>query len=235
MSNVRAHERFKDAPWYKITRECISIYGAGGIGSWLALALARCGFNLRLIDFDTVDEVNLAGQFYGPHNIGQEKTIAVVDNIYDYVQQDSINILFHSSKITPENVHRIVLDDIMVVAFDNIYARKLVFEKWVQDGNDISYFIDGRMTVDTGMIFCISHKDQKAIEKYRNEELIDDDLIPDDVCSYKATTNNGMFIGSLMSQIVINVLLKKVNNNPMPLPYKTRYILPMLKMETETV
>lgn len=51
--------RFSEAYFYKPKVEVI-ILGLGGIGSWVALNLARLECNLHLFDYDVIDEVNLA-------------------------------------------------------------------------------------------------------------------------------------------------------------------------------
>ncbi|MHA1199668.1 MAG: hypothetical protein ACTSQF_10110, partial [Candidatus Heimdallarchaeaceae archaeon] len=59
--------RFRDASWFgnvETLTTPIVVGGAGGIGSWLTFFLARMLSNnyIFLYDFDTVEEVNMAGQ-----------------------------------------------------------------------------------------------------------------------------------------------------------------------------
>ena len=73
-------ERFKDAPWFDPKGEIeVIIGGAGGIGSWLALFLARQNVQISIFDMDTVEEVNLGGQFFNNNDIGQTKVQAISD------------------------------------------------------------------------------------------------------------------------------------------------------------
>jgi hypothetical protein len=50
--------RFSSAPWYSPGIE-VFLGGVGGIGSWLALLLARQEANLYIFDFDRIEETNL--------------------------------------------------------------------------------------------------------------------------------------------------------------------------------
>ena len=53
----------------------IAVIGLGGVGSWAAEALARCGIGtLTLVDGDTVDPTNINRQLYALHStVGQSK------------------------------------------------------------------------------------------------------------------------------------------------------------------
>ena len=53
----------------------IAVIGLGGVGSWTAEALARCGIGtLTLVDGDTVDPTNINRQLYALHStVGQSK------------------------------------------------------------------------------------------------------------------------------------------------------------------
>ena len=55
--------------------EKIVICGCGAIGSNLADNLVRTGFtNIKLVDFDRVEEHNLSTQIYTSDSIGQKKS-----------------------------------------------------------------------------------------------------------------------------------------------------------------
>lgn len=60
--------RFSDAPWY-IPGLPILVGGAGAIGSWLTLYLARQDAKLYVYDFDTIDLTNMGGQLYNSSSL----------------------------------------------------------------------------------------------------------------------------------------------------------------------
>ncbi|MEE0511831.1 MAG: sulfur carrier protein ThiS adenylyltransferase ThiF [Peptococcaceae bacterium] len=66
----------------KLQAGYVAICGLGGLGSLVALELARLGVGrLLLIDGDTVDPTNLARQHYTLAQIGQKKADALADTI----------------------------------------------------------------------------------------------------------------------------------------------------------
>ncbi len=60
----------------------VGIAGAGGLGSNVAIALARAGVgNLVVVDFDSVEQSNLNRQFYFHSQVGMAKVLALKENI----------------------------------------------------------------------------------------------------------------------------------------------------------
>jgi len=66
----------------KLTRGRVAIAGLGGLGSNVALALARSGVGaLKLIDFDLVDSTNIHRQAYFLRHVGKAKVEALAELI----------------------------------------------------------------------------------------------------------------------------------------------------------
>ena len=60
----------------------VAVCGLGGLGSNVAIALARAGVGrLHLIDFDRVDLTNLNRQQYTVEQLGQYKTQALAETL----------------------------------------------------------------------------------------------------------------------------------------------------------
>lgn len=71
-------ERHTEPVQQKLAAMAVAIAGLGGLGSNIAVALARIGVGrLRLIDFDIVDMTNLNRQYYFTESIGKPKTEAL--------------------------------------------------------------------------------------------------------------------------------------------------------------
>lgn len=65
----------------------ITIIGAGSIGSFLALNLAKCGWtDITVYDFDTVSVENMSNQFFRFSDIGKNKVDALSDLVFDFTQ-----------------------------------------------------------------------------------------------------------------------------------------------------
>lgn len=110
----------------KISRATVAICGLGGLGSNIAIALARMGIGkLILIDFDKVDISNLHRQQYKVSQIGQFKTVALMENIREIAPFMEIEV--HTKCITSENVTALLGEaDIICEAFDYAEAKAML-------------------------------------------------------------------------------------------------------------
>lgn len=104
----------------------VAICGLGGLGSNIAIALARAGVGqLHLIDFDTVDLSNLNRQQYTVDQLGQDKTQALAHTLgriapYCAVRTDTV-------RVTEENLPSLLAeDDIICEAFDLPEAKAML-------------------------------------------------------------------------------------------------------------
>ena len=81
----------------------VAICGLGGLGSNIAIALARAGVGkLILIDFDRVDITNLHRQQYKISQIGMYKTDALSENLREI--NPYIMLEAHTERITEDNL-----------------------------------------------------------------------------------------------------------------------------------
>lgn len=119
----------------KKTRVCI--LGLGGLGSNVAILLARSGIGfLKLVDFDTIEASNLNRQQYRVSHIGIKKTQAmksIIREINPFVEVDILDI-----KVDRENIYSIVGDiEIVVEAFDKAETKAMILEELLTDKNKI--------------------------------------------------------------------------------------------------
>ena len=104
----------------------VAICGLGGLGSNIAIALARAGIGkLILIDFDRVDITNLHRQQYKASQIGIYKTEALAENLKEIAPYISLEM--HIECITEDNAITLLKDaDIVCEAFDNAEAKAML-------------------------------------------------------------------------------------------------------------
>ncbi|MBR4371211.1 MAG: ThiF family adenylyltransferase, partial [Victivallales bacterium] len=77
-------ERFAPEIKAKLKAARVAVAGLGGLGSNIAVMLARSGIgHLKLVDFDKVDVTNLNRQMYGIPHLGRFKTDAIRDILAD--------------------------------------------------------------------------------------------------------------------------------------------------------
>jgi molybdopterin/thiamine biosynthesis adenylyltransferase len=115
--------------------------------------------------------------------------------------------------------------------FDNMEARKLMFEKWCEQ-DDKQIFIDGRMLAEQGMVYAVT---PDKIERYK-ETLFDDSEVEDQDCSYKATTHCGKLISSLMTAVMNNYVANEIVTG-MPIrevPFEINFNLQLLDICSTT-
>ncbi|RKX84931.1 MAG: sulfur carrier protein ThiS adenylyltransferase ThiF, partial [Spirochaetes bacterium] len=113
---------------HRLAKGAVGIAGLGGLGSNVAVMLARAGIGrLVIADFDRVETGNLNRQFYFTEQIGLEKTEALKDilgRVNPFVEITAFN-----TKITDSNIKRIFgRCDIIVEAFDKPEYKVMVVE-----------------------------------------------------------------------------------------------------------
>lgn len=104
----------------------VAICGLGGLGSNIAVALARAGVGkLILIDFDKVDISNLHRQQYKANQVGRYKTEALAENLREiapYINLEAVTARLDEANC-PELLSRA---DIVCEAFDAPQAKAML-------------------------------------------------------------------------------------------------------------
>jgi len=121
----------------KLKKAKVCILGLGGLGSNVAVLLARSGIGyLKLVDFDIVEASNLNRQQYRISHIGIKKTKAmksIIREINPFVEVDILDI-----KVDRENIYSIVGDiEIVVEAFDRAETKAMILEELLTNKNKI--------------------------------------------------------------------------------------------------
>ena len=110
----------------RFTSATVAICGLGGLGSNIAIALARAGIGkLILIDFDRVDLSNLHRQQYKANQIGRYKTEALAENLREIAPYTEIETV--TRRITEDNACSLLKGaDIVCEAFDQAEAKAML-------------------------------------------------------------------------------------------------------------
>ncbi|SDA16139.1 sulfur carrier protein ThiS adenylyltransferase [Ruminococcus sp. YE71] len=113
-----AQERFAAAS--------VVICGLGGLGSNVALALARAGVGrIHMIDFDRVETTNLGRQQYFPDQVGMNKADALLENVRRAAPYS--NITAQTEKITAENIPQLLSGfDVVCECFDSADQKAML-------------------------------------------------------------------------------------------------------------
>jgi molybdopterin/thiamine biosynthesis adenylyltransferase len=133
----------------KVGRIPITIVGAGSIGSFTCLMLAKVGFsNITVVDFDTVEEHNLPNQFFPLDSVGKLKTHALQGMIKVFT---GVDIRVHSQRFNDT-----VLEGVVIMAVDKMDVRQEIFKVFFKSDNCLG-FIDARMGGLEFRVFTITH------------------------------------------------------------------------------
>ena len=110
----------------KFTNSTVAICGLGGLGSNIAVSLARAGIGkLILVDFDKVDISNLHRQQYKADQIGRFKTEALAENLREIAPY--IEVETHAVRVTEENFEALLSKaDLICEAFDGAEAKAML-------------------------------------------------------------------------------------------------------------
>lgn len=111
-----------------IRRMTVSIVGAGGTGSSVAVQLARMGVGrLVLVDKDTIDETNLP-RVYGsrPDDVGRPKANVLCDHIRSF--SDSQVRSVHGDVADAAAKDALLESDVMFSCTDNFTSRSIINE-----------------------------------------------------------------------------------------------------------
>lgn len=232
-----ATSRFSSAIWYdNIKKKTVTLAGVGGIGSYVGFLLARMKPAFMFIyDDDIVEAVNMSGQLYGQSDLGRPKVSALAGMIRNYAGYG--NVFAMTERFTDESE----ASDIMICGFDNMAARRLFFNKWVnhvqskpEEERKNCLFIDGRLAAEEFQVLCIKGDDEYNINRYNDEFLFSDAEADETICSYKQTT----FCANMIASYMVNLFVNFCANQCEPiidrdLPFLTTYNAETMYLKTE--
>jgi sulfur carrier protein ThiS adenylyltransferase len=111
-----------------LSKYCIGIAGAGGLGSNSASSLVRSGIGkLVIADFDIVSETNLNRQFFFLDQVGMKKVEALKINL-ERISSDTV-IEIHDITLNTDNIADIFRNcDIVIEAFDRSDMKMMLVE-----------------------------------------------------------------------------------------------------------
>ena len=129
-------ERHGEELQQKFSSAIVAICGLGGLGSNIAISLARAGIGkLILIDFDKVNITNLHRQQYKANQIGMNKTDALRDNLLEIAPYVAIET--HTTCVTEENTaHLLQGADIICEAFDDAECKAMLTNLVIEEMPD---------------------------------------------------------------------------------------------------
>ena len=154
-------ERFPVWMKEKLQNASVAVAGLGGLGSNIAVSLARSGVgHLFLVDFDVVDVTNLNRQMYMIPHLGMPKTQA----LHDILTQINpwLDIQTRQIRVTSENVRELFAGwPIVCEAFDRPDQKAMLV------GSLLSQYPDTIVVSGNGMAGLGDANDIRTQQKLR--------------------------------------------------------------------
>ena len=149
----------------------ITIIGAGAVGSFVCLTLAKMGCtDITVYDDDDIDTHNISNQFYREQDCGNSKVESLKAIIKEF---DNIDIKIVSKKYKNQS-----LEGIIISAVDSMSVRNDIWKN-IKYNPSIKLFIDGRMGAEVMRIYTVKPHDKdeiKFFEKYLQKSNIDEKI-----------------------------------------------------------
>lgn len=178
----------------------ISILGCGGLGSNIAMALARCGLGeIHIYDYDKVELSNLNRQNYDQKDLGKSKVFQTKKKIeasLPYTKVYAKEVL-----LSKENLGQISeKTDIFIEAFDKKEMKSLVFE----------YFLgrkDKKLIMASGLSGLGDFSDIK-VKKIENVTMVGD---------FKSSPDQGLYapylgiVANIEALIALKIIIGEKN------------------------
>ena len=180
----------------------IHIIGAGGIGSWTALLLAKMGCpDISVYDDDIVEEHNVASQFFMTDQLGTTKTFSLRKNV---IEQTGIDIK-QKTNIDEEQI----TEGLVIIAIDSMQERHRLANIYRERN---LYIIDGRMGGLQLEIYCVPSTTYVAT-------LVNPNEVSPDSCTARSICFNCAIIGGLIANFVRQYAKKELINQELTLGF----------------
>ena len=203
MSTTR---RFESSIFYKFMEQAqysdkrIVICGLGGIGSntFYNISKSLPNSTLVLVDFDVVEEHNVGTQYFSNSDLQKFKAEALKSKAENF-KGNVESVIVEINKVT--TLPHLNNNLITIACFDNMEARRDLFEIWKKNTNPNKIFIEGRLAATQYEIYVVFPGREEEYEKTLFE---DNEQTLGKLCTFQQTAHYGMAIGSRITQIVCN-------------------------------
>jgi len=159
--NTRFHRQSSIISADDLKRERITVVGCGGIGSFTTFALAKLGCeNIRVYDFDDVENHNLPNQNFRECDIGKSKVDATYDIVKDFT---GVEIIGTKKKVTPSILRK--TGGIVILAVDSMDARMELWEG-LKMNVKVPLVIDSRMGAEVLQLYSFRPTNPDGVAMY---------------------------------------------------------------------
>ena len=172
----------------------VTVVGVGGIGSPVALALAKMGCRrLTLYDPDVVEAHNLPNQLYRLRDIGRPKVDALAELLAEFAPLEVRPIR--------EAVADQRLEGVVVAAVDSMAARSRIWRSSVRYRGTVPLYVDARMGGQVCRVLAVRPADPDDVRSYETT-LYTDRAATEDSCTARAIVYTTLGVAALIANQV---------------------------------
>ncbi len=183
----------------KLSEASVGIAGAGGLGSNIAMALARSGVgHIVIVDFDKVETSNLNRQYFFQDQVGEFKVEALRDNIERAVNTCHVEIM--KKKLEKGSMHEPFEEvDVVVEALDAAGTKADLIE-------DILNRLPGKPLVAASGVAGVGGSERIELKRHGDLYLVQDDRALSSDEDVLLSPKVGLF-AHFQANIVLDILL----------------------------
>ena len=182
----------------------ITIIGAGAIGSFTALSLAKMGFgNITVFDDDVVSVENMNCSLFRPGDIDTPKVTALADIIYQFT---GVRIEGIAKRYTGG-----MFPGIVISAVDSMQARRLIWENHASRAPMTKAIIDPRMGAEVALMYVMQPMSEQDAQSYEKTLYTDENAVQEK-CTAKAT----IYTANMLSGLVVKAVKDIATGNKYP-------------------
>lgn len=200
MEKISTLTRQLDLIPVEVLGENITLIGAGAIGSWVTLSLAKMGFeNITVYDMDTVSTENMNSQFYRFSDIGKPKVIALFDLVKDFT---GVEINVKNERYTGDRV----FPGTVISSVDNMAVRKQIWDVHKGVAARTRAIIDPRMGGMSALMYT-ARPMVKDDAIWYEKTLYSDENAMAERCTAKATIFTANLLAGMVAKTVRDLLV----------------------------
>lgn len=173
----------------------LAIIGAGGIGSFTALTIAKMGYEgpITVYDDDTIDPVNLPNQFYRLGDVGRDKVTALQDIVKEFADREL--------RVSNSRLDQLpIFAEIVVLAVDSMDTRIRLWRSLTAD-HQCRFVVDGRMGGESLRLYTIDRQRADHVALYEAQLYSSEQATPLR-CTERAVIYNVTIIAGLIANQV---------------------------------
>ena len=180
----------------------VLLVGCGGIGSYTAAILARMGIgSITLVDFDRVEDTNVATQDLPVGYIGLLKVEAIEGCIFSI--NPNVDVTLYSTHFAPRHLSK---DQILIAAVDSIKVRQEIYKVFEAQASPGQILIDPRMGAESFELWVIRRGSE--FEQEYKRSLFDPTPRAELPCGARAIAYTGAFAGAITASAVRRVMME---------------------------